>query len=264
MIAACRAVLIERVKEHQHGSEPGRIAGRGGSHCSQRSWNRTTRHGRPMRRADSSRASWACVEAHTRAAFSRTSPCASPPVATGVRPPVLLCCALLGDAGDGVVMGLAWGAGVAREAPLHALVDTMLASYCRGLSFQYAHLPSWEQQQWLRRRAESCALPLTRDEKRAILRRLLRAGASPPSAHPCAAWRQVHSENPTRPLRCRRLRVVPRRQVSREQALWPRGLRGGAPGAAHAGGGRRRSRHRARRDWHGAPRAPQCAAQPVT
>lgn len=69
---------------------------------------------------------------------------------------------------------------VVSEAPLHVLVDRAIKSYCKFLSFEYSHLDSWEQQEWLRREAEELAEHVLPSEKRwAILKHLFRAGVFP-------------------------------------------------------------------------------------
>jgi 2-oxoglutarate dehydrogenase complex dehydrogenase (E1) component-like enzyme len=56
------------------------------------------------------------------------------------------------------------------------MVDKMISCYCLGINFQYSHLPCWEQQEWLRRRAEAESMPLPSEQKRNILRHLMQAG----------------------------------------------------------------------------------------
>jgi hypothetical protein len=62
-------------------------------------------------------------------------------------------------------------------APLHSMVDRMIRCYCLSINFQYSHLPCWEQQEWLRRRAEAECMPWSSDQRRNILQHLLRASA---------------------------------------------------------------------------------------
>lgn len=66
------------------------------------------------------------------------------------------------------------------EQPLHMLVDRAIQSYCRHISFEYAHLDSWEEQEWLRQEAEALSEHVLPSKKRwAILKHLFRAGTVP-------------------------------------------------------------------------------------
>lgn len=73
------------------------------------------------------------------------------------------------------------------EAPLHVLVDRAIRSCCKFLSFEYSHLDSWEQQEWLRREAEELSEQVLPREKRwAILKHLFRAGVSSCVRYQCS------------------------------------------------------------------------------
>jgi hypothetical protein len=84
------------------------------------------------------------------------------------------------------------------EAPLHALVDRAIESYCRFLSFEYSHLESWKQQEWLRRRAEAISEhKMSNDKRWAIMKYLFRAGACNQSdAFDCTVDSFVHRDEP--------------------------------------------------------------------
>ena len=63
----------------------------------------------------------------------------------------------------------------------------MVRAYARTTSFEYGHLASWEQQEWLQAHCEAPPRPLPAETRRAILHDLVRAGAQPFIVYLCVA-----------------------------------------------------------------------------
>ena len=56
-------------------------------------------------------------------------------------------------------------------------MDSLIQSHCKYLSFEYDHLESWEEQEWMHQAAQDCASPLADSQRWSIFKYLVQAGA---------------------------------------------------------------------------------------